>query len=181
MTPQWAQLQDLFLHFLSLSLLSIGGGISTAPEMHRYLVTHRHWLSDTSFTESIALAQAAPGPNILFVTVLGWKVAGLAGAVAATAGMMLPSTTLVLMATRWSRQHQYSLGVRAFKVGLAPLTLGLMLATGWLLAQPYLLSPGHRLSTLGLIGLTMLFTLNTRISLVWLVLGGGLLGVLGVV
>lgn len=181
MTVDWPQLQDLFLHFLSLSLLSVGGGISTAPEMHRYLVTQRHWLSDTTFTESIALAQAAPGPNILFVTVLGWKIAGLAGAVAATMGMMLPSTTLVLMATRWSRQHQHSLGVRAFKTGLAPLTLGLMLATGWLLAQPYVVPPDHRWSILTLMGLTVLITLKTRIGLVWLVLGGGALGAFGLV
>ncbi|MCZ8074003.1 MAG: chromate transporter, partial [Paucibacter sp.] len=82
-------LLDLFLHFLTLSLLSIGGAITTAPEMHRFLVGERHWLSDTEFTSSIALAQAAPGPNILFVAVLGWNVAGLSGAFAAMAGIML--------------------------------------------------------------------------------------------
>ena len=132
-----AQLLDLFLHFLALSLLAIGGAITTAPEMQRYLVTQQHWLSDTDFTNSVALAQAAPGPNILFVAVLGWNVAGALGAFAALAGIMLPSTTLVMLATRWAREHKQTLGVRAFTAGMAPLTLGLLIATGWLLAAPY--------------------------------------------
>ncbi|HMS04436.1 MAG TPA: chromate transporter, partial [Burkholderiaceae bacterium] len=57
----------LFTHFLSLSLLAVGGAITTAPDMHRYLVGSQHWLSDAQFNASIAIAQAAPGPNVLFV------------------------------------------------------------------------------------------------------------------
>ena len=176
-----AQLLDLFLHFLALSLLAIGGAITTVPEMHRYLVTQQHWLSDTEFTSSIALAQAAPGPNILFVTVLGWNVAGAAGAFAATAGMMLPSTTLVMLATRWAREHRQTIGVRAFTTGMAPLTLGLLIATGWLLAAPYVALPEHRMTTLALIAATVTLMLRTKIGLVWIVLGGGALGALGLV
>lgn len=169
----------LFLHFLSLSLLSIGGAITTAPEMHRYLVGQQHWLSDTDFTGSIALAQAAPGPNILFVAVLGWNVAGPAGAAAAMAGIMLPSTTLVLAATRWAREHQQARGIRAFTQGMAPLTLGLIVATGWLLAAPYVAAPEHRLATLLLIAVTLALTLRTKLGLVWMVLAGGVVGALG--
>jgi len=169
----------LFLHFLSLSMLSIGGAITTAPEMHRYLVGQQHWLSDTDFTGSIALAQAAPGPNILFVAVLGWNVAGAAGAAAAMAGIMLPSTTLVLAATRWAREHQSSRGMRAFTQGMAPLTLGLIVATGWLLAAPYVAVPEHRLATLALMALTLLLTLRTKLGLAWMVLAGGVVGALG--
>ncbi|MDM4764954.1 chromate transporter [Pelomonas sp. SE-A7] len=174
-------LLQMFLHFLGLSLLSIGGAISTAPEMHRYLVGEQHWLSDTTFTNSIALAQAAPGPNILFVAVLGWNIAGPLGAAVAMAGMMLPSTTLVLIATRWARDNRERLAVKAFSAGMAPLTLGLIVATGWLLALPYLADPAHRVATLVLVAATVLITLKTRISLVWLVLGGGVLGAVGVV
>ena len=112
-----AQFGGLFLRFLMLSLLSIGGAITAAPEMHRYLVGQQGWLSDTQFTSSIALAQAAPGPNILFVAVLGWNVAGPLGALATMAGIMLPSTTLVLAATRWAREHKHTVGVRAFTAG----------------------------------------------------------------
>jgi chromate transporter len=173
------ELGDLFLHFLMLSLLAIGGAITTAPEMHRYMVGQQHWLTDTQFTSSIALAQAAPGPNVLFVAVLGWNVAGLNGALAAMAGIMLPSTTLVLAATRWAKANKESHGVRAFTAGMAPLTVGLLLATGWLLAEPYLRAPEHRLPTLALIATTIALTLRSRLSVVWMVLGGGVLGALG--
>ena len=70
-----ADLLALFVHFASLSPLAIGGALGTSPEMHRYLVDERGWLSHTQFVDSIALAQAAPGPNILFVTLLGWPAA----------------------------------------------------------------------------------------------------------
>jgi chromate transporter len=75
---------SLFLHFVSLSLLAVGGAITTAPDIHRYLVDETHWLSDTQFTSSIALAQGAPGPNVMFVALMGWNVGlnaagGLAG------------------------------------------------------------------------------------------------------
>ena len=65
---------SLFAHFMLLSVLSVGGAITTAPDMHRYLVDHQGWLSDSQFSSSIAIAQAAPGPNILFVALLGWNI-----------------------------------------------------------------------------------------------------------
>ena len=140
---------DLFLQFLILSLLSIGGAISTAPEMHRFLVLQKGWLDETQFTSSIALAQAAPGPNILFVAVLGWNTAGWLGALVAMLGIMLPSTTLVLAATRWAEANRSSMVVRSFTAGMAPLTLGLLVATGWLLAQPYVAVAGTPLEHRG--------------------------------
>ena len=114
----------LFIHFLSLSLLAVGGAITTAPDMHRYLVDQRHWLSDGQFTSSIALAQAAPGPNVLFIALLGWNVGmnagggmgagavawayALLGVVIAMVGILLPSTTLTFLATRWGQSMAYS-------------------------------------------------------------------------
>ena len=70
---------SLFVHYLSLSLLSVGGAITTAPDMHRYLVERQGWLTDPQFSASIAIAQAAPGPNVLFVGLLGWNVGLNAG------------------------------------------------------------------------------------------------------
>lgn len=174
-------LLSLFLHFLTLSLLSIGGAISTVPEMHRFLVDKTGWLTDTSFTSSIALAQAAPGPNILFVAVLGFNVAGLQGAAAAMAGIMLPSTVLTVTATRWMREHRSHIAVRAFSAGLMPLTIGLIIATGWLLALPFLKADEHRWGTVALMAVTVLLVLKTRLGLVWMVLAGGVLGALGIV
>jgi chromate transporter len=177
--PLDPQLVGLFFHFLTLSLLAIGGAITTVPEMHRYLVDQTGWLSDTQFTASIALAQAAPGPNILFVAVLGWNVAGMSGAVASMAGILLPSTTLVIAATRWARANREHLAVRSFAAGMVPLTIGLMFATGWLLALPFLRAEQHRIGTALLILVTLVLTLRTKLGLVWMVLAGGVLGALG--
>lgn len=170
---------SLFLHFLTLSLLSIGGAITTVPEMHRFLVDRTGWLTEETFTSSIALAQAAPGPNILFVAVLGYNVAGLSGAAAAMAGIMLPSSVLTVTATRWARANRGNIRVQAFSAGMMPLTLGLIVATGWLLAAPFLRAEAHRWGTLALIATTVLLTLRTKLGLVWMVLAGGVVGALG--
>ena len=97
-----AELLALFGHFLMLSLLSIGGAITVAPDMHRVMVDEMGLLTDAQFTSSIAIAQASPGPNVLFVAVMGYQAAGLAGAAATLFGIMLPSTTLALAAARWA-------------------------------------------------------------------------------
>jgi chromate transporter len=170
-----ADLFGLFAHFLMLSLLAVGGAISTAPDMHRYLVIDQHWITDTQFTTSVALAQAAPGPNLLFVAVLGWNVAGPLGALATTLGIMLPSTTLALWATRWGDKRRDTLGVRAFTSGLAPLTIGLLLATGWVLTDPI---RGHW-GLMALVGLTVLVLVRTKLSPIWMVAAGMVAGAMG--
>jgi chromate transporter len=170
-----AQLFGLFLHFTMLSLLAIGGAITTAPDMQRYLVVEQGWLSDATFTDSVAIAQSAPGPNVLFVAVLGWNIAGLTGVLATMLGSLLPSTLLALSATRWGEQRREARGMRAFTAGLAPLTLGLLLATGWILTEP---ARGHAGAML-LVPLTVLVLLKTRLSPMWLMAAGALAGVLG--
>lgn len=170
-----ADLLALFGHFLLLSLLAVGGAITTAPDMHRYVVGQQHWISDDMFTASVALAQAAPGPNVLFVAVIGFNVGGLAGAAATLLGIMLPSTTLALWATRWGHSRRETLGVRAFTTGLAPLTLGLLLATGWILSDPV----RGQLSAVALIAITVAVMLKTKLSPLWLVALGAVAGALG--
>jgi chromate transporter len=165
----------LFLHFGMLSLLAIGGAITTAPDMQRFVVAEQGWLSDALFTSSVAIAQAAPGPNVLFVAVIGWNIAGLAGVAATLAGSLLPSTTLALAAVRYGAEHRELRFVRAFTAGLAPLTLGLLLATGWVLTEPVRDSPGAML----LVPLTVWLMLRTNISPIWLVAAGALAGSLG--
>lgn len=176
-----ADLLELFLRFLVLSLLSIGGAMSTAPEMHRYLVVERSWLGEADFTTAIALAQAAPGPNVLFVPVLGFQVAGIPGAVAALVGILLPSTLLSLGVSRWSAKRRDTPLVRAFTAGLAPVTVGLVFATGWLLALPFIGDPAHRAGALALIGLTAAATLKTKLAPIWMILVGAAAGALGLV
>ena len=169
----------LFTHFLILSLLAVGGAITTVPDMHRYIVAEHHWLTDAQFTASIAIAQAAPGPNVLFVAVLGWNVAGPLGTLATMTGILVPSTALSLWATRWGAQRRDTRFVRAFTAGLTPLTLGLLLATGWVLAEPYLRDPAQRWGALALIIVSIAAMLRTKLSPMWLVALGCIAGAIG--
>ena len=169
----------LFSHFLMLSLLAVGGAITTAPDMHRYVVGERHWLSDDLFTASVALAQAAPGPNVLFVATLGWSVAGPIGAAITLLGTLLPSTLLTLSATRWGARRKDSRFVRAFTTGLTPLTIGLLVATGWLLAAPYATDRAHAIGAIALVAVTVGVMARTKASPMWLVALGAVVGSLG--
>ena len=172
-------LLGLFAHFLMLSLLAIGGAITTAPDMHRYVVGEHHWLTDAQFSASVAIAQAAPGPNVLFVAVIGWNVAGPLGALATMTGTLVPSTALTLAATRWGARRRETRGIRAFTTGLTPLTIGLLVATGWLLAQPYVIDGAHRLGAIAVVAVTVLVMLRTRLSPMWLVGLGAACGIFG--
>ena len=171
----------MFLHFMAMSLLSIGGAVATVPDIHRFVVEERGWLGDADFTTAIALAQAAPGPNVLFVPVLGFQVAGLAGAAAALLGILLPSTLLSLGVSRWGATRRETPVVRAFTAGLAPVTVGLTFAAGWLLALPFIGDPAHRLGALALIAFTALVTLKTKLAPMWMIAVGAAAGSLGLV
>ena len=174
----WSDWLALFGHFLMLSLLAVGGAITTAPDMQRFVVGERGWLSDGAFSSSIALAQAAPGPNVLFVAVIGFNVAGLLGAAVTLLGTLLPSTLLTLHATRWGERHRDALFLRAFTAGLAPLTLGLLLATGWILFEPALAREARAGSALLAAG-TVWVTLRTGWSPLVPIAAGALAGALG--
>lgn len=165
----------LFGHFLMLSLLAVGGAITTAPDMQRFVVGERHWLTEAQFGASVALAQAAPGPNVLFVAVVGYNVGGLAGALATMVGTLLPSTLLTLRASHWNTRHAESWPVRALHAGLAPVTIGLLLATGWILFEPQSHDAASGLLVLG----TLVLMLRTRISALWPLAAGAVAGALG--
>jgi chromate transporter len=201
----WGDWLSLFLHFATLSLLSIGGAIATVPDMHRFLHDEQQWLSELQFSSSIALAQAAPGPNVLFVALLGWQVGlnagggvaagwqawplALAGVVVSMVAILLPSSLLTYGATRWVHRHQQLLWVRAFKQGLAPVVVALMLATGWLLSTPAVNT--HPMTALpawlgqqpwfawALSLAVALLVWRTRLHLLWCLGAGAGLGALG--
>jgi chromate transporter len=174
MTLFSGELTALFFDFLLLSLLAIGGAITVAPDMHRVLVGELGVLTDAQFNASIAIAQAAPGPNVLFVAVMGYQAAGLAGAAATMAGIMLPSTTLAFAAARWGHARQHWRAVRAFKAGLAPIVIALMFSTSWLLATQV---PGWRLALLTLAAAILVW--RTRLHLLWMIAFGALVGGMG--
>lgn len=181
----------LLVYFLTLSLMAVGGAITAAPDMHRYLVDGNRWLTETQFTSSIAIAQAAPGPNVLFIALLGWNVGlnagggsgpaawtlGALGVTISMVGILLPSSLLTWQASRWGQRNRDKRGVRAFKQGMAPLVIGLLLATGWLLGS----ASGQWQKDWKLWLLSLVCTLmvwRTRIHLLWLLGSGALLGAL---
>ena len=179
---------SLFFHYMSLSLLAIGGAITTAPDMHRYLVDQQHWLTDAQFNASIAIAQAAPGPNVLFIALMGWNVGlnaggmltGLLGVFMAMLGILIPSTTLTYLAAQWGHRNRELRAVRAFKQGMAPIVVALLIATGWILAESNGGDIQHWPVWL-LTALTALVVWRTRIHLLWLLGAGALLGWFGLV
>jgi chromate transporter len=186
----------LFTHFASLSLLAVGGAITTAPDMHRFLVTDQRWLTDAQFTSSIAIAQAAPGPNVLFVALMGWNVGlnaaggtlgsaaswGLAmlGVVIALTAIMVPSSVLTYTATRWAHRNRELRAVRAFKQGLAPIVIALLIATGWLLTAAHN-NPARDWPLWLLTAVSALIVWRTKTHLLWLIGAGAVLGALGLV
>ena len=186
----------LLTHFLSLSLLAIGGAVSTLPDMHRILVNQNHWLLEGQFSASVALAQAAPGPNVLFVALLGWNVGlnasgapagsslawayGLAGMTVTMLGVLVPSTTLTLVASRWAHQNRELRWVRAFKQGMAPVVMALLMATGWILSTG-LDAPGAHWPLWLVSVVSAVVVWRTGLHLLWLLGAGALLGWFGLV
>lgn len=184
----------IFTHFLSLSLLAIGGAITTAPDMHRYLVTQHGWLSEAQFSAAIALAQAAPGPNILFVALMGWYVglngaggpaagpaawgSGLLGVIVCLGAMLLPSSLLTYGVARWLHERRGWWPVQAFRQGFAPVVVALLFASGWLLARG---SGDWRQEGVQwlLAAAAALIVWRTRLHLLWLLGAGAVLGALG--
>jgi len=170
----WADLVQLWLHFSLLSLLAVGGAITTAPDMQRWLVGQQGWMTDAQFTTGVAIAQAAPGPNILFVAVMGWHVAGVAGVLAALVGIMGPSSLLAGAVGRYGRRNADALWLRAFTAGLTPLTLGLLLSTGWVLTAP----TRHRWEALALVAATVVVSARSKLSPMWQIAAGAVVGAL---
>ncbi|RYY92782.1 MAG: chromate transporter [Comamonadaceae bacterium] len=176
----------LLVHYLSLSLLCVGGAITTAPDMHRFLVREHAWLTDPQFSASIAIAQAAPGPNVLFTALMGWNVGLNAGGLPTAflgltlclGGIMLPSSLLTYFTVRWSHANRDLRAVRAFKQGMAPVVVALLVATGWILATANGYAVGNW-PTWAIATVTTLIVWRTRIHLLWLLGAGALIGWMG--
>ena len=167
----------LFLHFVLMSLMSIGGVGSVLPDVQRYVVEVQHWLSAKEFADSFALGNAAPGPNVMYVALIGWQVAGFTGALAATLGMILPTSALTLAVVRWNALGPHTTAGRALREGLAPITIGLILASGWVLVA----SVNHDWRGYALTGVTVAAFMRTRLNPLWLVAAGAVAGITGIV
>ena len=135
-------LASLAVVFGELSLLAFGGTNSVLPEMQRQVVTVHGWLTAQQFASLFALAQAAPGPNMLVVTLIGWRVASLPGALVTTLSVTAPSSLLTYFASHlWHRFH-HATWRQAVQQGLMPVTAGLLMASAALLIHTTATNPG---------------------------------------
>lgn len=173
MTP--ALFLGLFLHFMVLSLIAIGGFMATLPGMYSYLVDTAGLLTPESFAKTVALGQSLPGPNVLVAAVLGWAAAGPLGALATFGGTSLPFSLIAVLAGRYIREHAQSIFVKAYKAGMAPVAIGLLFATGFILLGNQL----HNWRVLAWALAVTIIVWKTRAPLILLIIIGGVMGLLG--
>jgi chromate transporter len=170
-------LWELAAQFAVLSLLSIGGANAVIPEIQLRVVDTEHWMTNADFAQLFALSQAAPGPNVLIVSLVGWKVAGVVGGVVAMLAMSGPSSLLTYaVAHAWERFRDAPWRI-AIQRGLAPITVGLILASGYVLTR----TADHSWSAYAITGATLLLALKTRLHPLWMLGLAAVLGALGVV
>ncbi len=161
----------IFIHFGILSFMAIGGGvIALAPEMRRFVVDTHPWMSNATFVDCFALAQAAPGPNMLFVTLVGLQAAGLLGALSATTAIIGPPAIFALLWLRARDRHTQLVSYDGFREAFVPLSVGMIVATAWSLGDMVLGAPGDVL----LFAIAVAALTFARLNPLWLLLAGGI-------
>ncbi|MDE3011150.1 MAG: chromate transporter [Pseudomonadota bacterium] len=166
----------LLAHCSAISMMAIGGGVvALTPELERLVVYNHHWMSARSFIENYTLAQAAPGPNMLFVTLMGLQAAGVPGALAATVGIIGPPVAFLLAMLRFGSRLGSPAMALLLRRAVAPLSIGLMLATSWSLSR---MAVDNWQGALLLVGTTVCM-LRTRLNPLWLIAGGAGAGMAG--
>ena len=163
--------------FALMSLFAVGGANAAIPEMHRIAVDVQHWMTDKQFADVFAISQLSPGPNVLIVTLIGYSVAGIAGALAATLAMCAPTAVLAYCVSHFLERSSYSRWPGIMQAALVPLSIGLMGASGLILALT-----SDRTWTAGLMtAVAAVAAFATRLHPLWLLLAGGCLGFAGVI
>jgi chromate transporter len=170
-----ALLADLFLQFSLLACVAFGGATALLPEIQRLVVEQRHWMDETTFSQLFAIAQAAPGPNLLVITLIGWKVAGLAGAIVATIAFCLPMSLAIFLLFRHWQRFKDAPWRAAIQTGVAPLAVGLVAASGCLIG----VSAGLAWGGVVCVGLTVLVTTKSNLHPLWLIGSGAAAGAIG--
>ena len=187
----WADWGIVFLHFMAVSLMAVGGAVTVIPEMHRHLVNQNGWMTEAQFSASIAIAQSAPGPNILVIAMMGWHIGinaaspgiaqyamGTLGLLVAMLGVMVPSSLLTYATARWVNENREKPLVVAFKQGLSPIVVSTILATSWILTAAND-DPARDWTVWLTTAVTVLLIWRTRIHILWLLGVGAVLGGLG--
>ena len=162
----------LVLYFGVLSLISFGGMPSVLPEMQRLVVETNGWATPLEFVQLFAIAQAAPGPNVLIVSLIGWKAAGLPGAVVALLAACAPAAALAWWVTGLWERFKDSPWRKAIQRAIAPLVVGLTLSGGYVLCTPS--TPDPRLWAIAAASATVM--IMTKINPLWMLAAGGVVG-----
>jgi chromate transporter len=165
------------LTFATMSLFAVGGANAAIPEMHRVAVEVRHWLTDRQFADVYAISQLSPGPNVLIVTLIGYSVAGISGALVATLAMCVPTAVLALFVSRFLARSSQARWPAILQAALVPLSIGLMGASGFVLART---SDRTVVAALVTIGAAVLAA-TTRLNPFWMLFAGGFLGFAGLI
>ncbi|WP_027578148.1 chromate transporter [Bradyrhizobium sp. Ai1a-2] len=173
LNPIWT----LIWTFGLMSLFAVGGANAAIPEMHRIAVEVHHWMTDKEFADVFAISQLSPGPNVLIVTLIGYSVAGFAGALAATLAMCGPTALLAYYVSHLLTRSRHSRWPAIIQAALVPLSIGLMAASGFILARTSDQSWIAALTTV----ITAIVAFATRLNPFWLLLAGGVLGFAGVI
>ena len=171
----WDVAWQIAVELAQISLFAVGGSTSILPDLHLRIVENNAWASEAQFAEMVGLSQAAPGPNMLMVSLIGWKIAEFPGAIAAFAGMCAPSSLLVFALYRFWERHRGRRWNQALTAALAPIAIGLTLAGGFLIT----LGAGSSAAAYIFIGITVLATLLTRLHPIWFIGLCALAGLLG--
>lgn len=172
-SPIWALISTFGL----MSLFAVGGAAAAVPEMHRIAVDVHHWMTDKQFADAYAIAQLSPGPNVLIVTLIGYAVAGIPGALAATLAMCLPTALLAYYVSRLLNRPSQLRWPSLIQAALVPLSIGLMAASALILAQ----STDRTVTVLLITAAVAIVATLSRVNPLWLLLAGGLLGFAGIV
>lgn len=160
--------------FVPLSLVAVGGANAVMPEAHRQVVEVHGWLSDSEFASLFAIGQAAPGPNVLVVSLIGWRLAGWAGLVVATASMCGPTCLLAFVVGRLTAGRRGAAWPGLVRRGLVPVAVGLSLATGFVIAR----AADRSWPEIGLTVAVTIVVVATRLNPIWLLVAGAAVGVL---
>ena len=173
-----SDLWQLVSHLSLLSTVAIGSGLGAVlPEVHRFVVEQHHWLTDEQFVAFYTIGQASPGPNFMYVTLIGAQVAGWVGAAVLAVGIVAPTTLFTYCLARIGVVTGDGRIQRILKRGLAPVSVALMLSSSWVLANT--VDHDWRAALVTVISAVILFT--TRIHPLWLIAAGALVGLAGLV
>jgi chromate transporter len=168
-------LLTLAAQFALMSFFAIGGATAAMPEMYRLAVEVKGWMSERQFADMFAVAQLTPGPNVIIVTLIGYHVAGILGALVATAAMCGPTCVLAFYIGHvWERFRQARWRI-AIQAGLVPLSIGLLAASAWILIR----TADRSAAALAVTGATAAVSYFTRLNPLWLFGLAALIGVMG--